>query len=172
MTKSLLAIIRTFEEWQPELEGSAFPIKVITDHWNLEYFISTKQLSRHQARWLEFLSWFHFKIVYRSRKQGAKPDALPRQFGDLPKRGDVRLQQQNQVVLKPHNLELMANSVQDNDPKDNIDPEDNTEEPEELILEQVFEERYQQDPFPLRYCNNFAMVNNILRKSLFQNTPK
>ena len=39
------------------------------------------------------------------------------------------------MVLKPHNLELMANSVQDNDPKDNIDPEDNTEEPEELLQE-------------------------------------
>ncbi|SLM40157.1 retrotransposon nucleocapsid protein [Lasallia pustulata] len=38
--KELLAIICAFEEWQPELEGSAFPIKVITDHRNLEYFIT------------------------------------------------------------------------------------------------------------------------------------
>ena len=52
------------------------------------------------------------------------------------------------MVLKPHNLELIANSVQDTDPKDNIDREDNTEEPEELTLEQLFEEGYQQDPFP------------------------
>ncbi|SLM41551.1 retrotransposon nucleocapsid protein [Lasallia pustulata] len=146
--KELLAIIRAFEEWRPELEGNAFPIKVITDHRNLEYFMSTKQLSRCQARWSEFLSQFNFKIVYRPGKQGAKPDALTRRSGDLPKGVDVCLQQQNQVVLKPHNLELMANSVQNNDPKDNIDPEDNTEEPEELTLEQLFEEGYQQDPFP------------------------
>ncbi|SLM38653.1 retrotransposon nucleocapsid protein [Lasallia pustulata] len=115
--KELLAVICAFEEWQPELEGSAFPIKVITDHRNLEYFTSTKQLSCHQARWSEFLSQFNFKIVYRPGKQRAKPDALTRQSGDLPKGRDVRLQQQNQVVLKPHNLELMANSVQDNDPQ-------------------------------------------------------
>ncbi|SLM34769.1 retrotransposon nucleocapsid protein [Lasallia pustulata] len=76
--KELLAIIRAFEEWRPELEGSAFPIKVITDHRNLEYFMSTKQLSRCQARWSEFLSRFNFKIVYRPGKQGAKPDALTR----------------------------------------------------------------------------------------------
>ena len=42
--KELLIIIRAFKEWWPELEGSAFSLKVITDHQNLEYFILTKQL--------------------------------------------------------------------------------------------------------------------------------
>ena len=45
--KELLAIICAFKEWWPELEGSAFPLKVITDHQNLEYFMSTKQLFCH-----------------------------------------------------------------------------------------------------------------------------
>ena len=53
-----MAIVRAFEEWRPELEGSTYPIDVITDHKNLEYFMSTKQLSRRQARWSEFLSRF------------------------------------------------------------------------------------------------------------------
>ena len=43
--KELMAIICTFEEWRPELEGSTYPIDVITDHKNLEYFMFTKQLS-------------------------------------------------------------------------------------------------------------------------------
>ena len=47
--KELMAIIRTFKEWRPELKGSPTPVKVITDHKNLEYFMSTKQLSRRQA---------------------------------------------------------------------------------------------------------------------------
>ena len=47
--KELLIIICAFEEWQPELEGSAFSLKVITDHQNLEYFMLTKQLSYCQA---------------------------------------------------------------------------------------------------------------------------
>ena len=47
--KELLAIICAFEEWQSELEGSAFSLKVITDHQNLEYFMSTKQLSCRQT---------------------------------------------------------------------------------------------------------------------------
>lgn len=53
--KELLAIIRSFEEWRPDLEGAAFPIAVISDHKNLEYFMTTKNLNRRQARWAEYL---------------------------------------------------------------------------------------------------------------------
>jgi len=71
--KELMAIVRAFEEWRPELEGSAFPISVITDHKNLEYFTTTKQLSRRQARWNEFMSRFQFKITYRPGKLAVSP---------------------------------------------------------------------------------------------------
>ena len=40
--KELMAIVRAFEEWQPELEKSPEPINVIFDHKNLEYFMSSK----------------------------------------------------------------------------------------------------------------------------------
>ena len=83
-----MAIVRAFEEWRPELEGSAQPIDVISDHKNLEYFTSTKLLSRRQARWSEFLSRFDYKIVYRPGRAGGKPDALTRRSGDLPEEGD------------------------------------------------------------------------------------
>jgi hypothetical protein len=33
--KELLAIIRCFKEWRPELEGTAMPIKVLTDYQSL-----------------------------------------------------------------------------------------------------------------------------------------
>jgi hypothetical protein len=103
--KELLAIVRCFEEWRPELEGTGSPIKVITDHRNLEYFTTTKLLNRRQARWSEFLSRFNFTITYRPGKQGAKPDALTRRSEDLPKEGDERLLHQSQVVLKRSNLD-------------------------------------------------------------------
>ena len=48
--KGLLAIIRCFEEWRPELEGTASLIKVLTDHRNLEYFTTTTLSNRRQAR--------------------------------------------------------------------------------------------------------------------------
>jgi hypothetical protein len=43
--KELLAIVRCFEGWRPELQNAYYPIYVLTDHCNLEYFITTKQLT-------------------------------------------------------------------------------------------------------------------------------
>src|SRR6266705_2778758 len=102
--KELMAIVRCFEEWRPELEGALHPIQVLSDHKNLEYFMSTKLLNRRQTRWAEFLLRFDFKIVYRPGKAGGKPDALTRRSGDLPEGGDERLQHMEQTVLKPKNL--------------------------------------------------------------------
>ena len=46
--KELLAIIKCFEEWRPELEGSDIPVKVFSDHRGLEFFMTKKTLSRRQ----------------------------------------------------------------------------------------------------------------------------
>ena len=48
--KELMAIVRAFEKWRPKLEGFLSPVEVITNHKNLEYFMSIKQLNRRQAR--------------------------------------------------------------------------------------------------------------------------
>jgi hypothetical protein len=62
--KELLAIVLCLKEWTAELEISQEVVKILCDHWNLEYFMSTKKLNRRQARWSEFLSRFNFNIVY------------------------------------------------------------------------------------------------------------
>jgi hypothetical protein len=103
--KELLAIVRCLEEWSSELEMSQERIRILTDHRNLEYFMTTKKLNRRQARWSEFLSRFNFTIVYRPGKQGIKPDSLTRRSQDMPQEGDERLLHQSQTVLKRHNLE-------------------------------------------------------------------
>jgi len=43
--KELMAIVRAFEEWRPHREGSRHPIQVLSNHKNLEYFMSTKLLN-------------------------------------------------------------------------------------------------------------------------------
>ena len=142
--KELLAIIKSFEEWRPMLEGVGLPVKILTDHRNLQYFMSTKQLSRRQAHWSEFFSRFNFVIQYRPGKLGAKPDALTRRSGDLPKEGDSCLQQMVQTVLKPHNLDsavkkdLVAALLV-------IEEEENLDD---LTLEQFIDRGYEQDPLP------------------------
>jgi hypothetical protein len=47
--KELMAIIRAFEEWRPKLEGALHPIKVLSDHKNLEYFMTMKLLNCRQT---------------------------------------------------------------------------------------------------------------------------
>ena len=86
-------------------KGARLPVKILINHRNLQYFMSTKQLSRHQARWSEFFSRFNFVIQYQPGKLGAKSDALARKSGDLLKKRDGCLQQMVQTVLKPHNLD-------------------------------------------------------------------
>ena len=44
--KELLAIFEAFKIWQHYLEGPAYPIDVVMDHKNLEYFSTTKVLTR------------------------------------------------------------------------------------------------------------------------------
>ena len=46
--KELLVIVRVFEEWRPKLMGTLVKdsIKILSDHRNLEYFMTTKQLNR------------------------------------------------------------------------------------------------------------------------------
>jgi len=48
--KELLAIFEAFKIWRHYLEGSTSPINVVTDHKNLEYFLTTKILTYQQAR--------------------------------------------------------------------------------------------------------------------------
>ncbi|ERF69956.1 hypothetical protein EPUS_08767 [Endocarpon pusillum Z07020] len=76
--KELLAIVTAFDEWRVYLEGSKYPVKVYTDHKNLLYFTTTKELNRRQVRWSETLSRYNFEISYRKGNDNAKADALSR----------------------------------------------------------------------------------------------
>jgi hypothetical protein len=48
--KEMLAIVRSLDQWRPELEGTANKIQIFTDYKALKYFITIKQLTGQQAR--------------------------------------------------------------------------------------------------------------------------
>ena len=87
--KELIIIVCAFKKWWSELENSIYSIEMITNHKNLEYFMSTKQLSYHQARWNEFLSRFNYHIAYYFNKIDDKLNALTRRSEDLFKERDT-----------------------------------------------------------------------------------
>ena len=106
--KELLAIIRCFEQWRPKREGTGVLVKVIIDHKSLEYFMTTKKLTRRQARWAEFLSGFNFVISYTPGKENQKADLLTRHPNDLPSDdNDDRQQPLLQTILPAKRLEII-----------------------------------------------------------------
>lgn len=76
--KELLAIVVAFKVWRVYLEGAQQTIIVKTDHKNLTYFTTTKELTRRQARWSEVLSQYDFKIVHCKGTENSQADALSR----------------------------------------------------------------------------------------------
>jgi len=97
--KELLRIVQAFHEWKPYRRGSLKRIRVLTDHKNLVTFMTTKELSEREVRWMQELSQYNFKIEYRPGKEGGKPDALRRREGDLPTAGDKRLTRNVGILL-------------------------------------------------------------------------
>jgi hypothetical protein len=85
--KELMAIYEAFKAWRHYLEGTEVPIDVVTDHENLEYFCTTRILSRRQAQWSTFLSGFNMVIRFRPGHLGTKPDALTH-WPDLYPKGE------------------------------------------------------------------------------------
>ena len=61
--------------------------------------MSTKELSERQGRWQEFLSQYNFRIIYRPRKEGRKPDALTRRPGDIPTTEEKKLSKRLGILL-------------------------------------------------------------------------
>lgn len=72
----MFAIIRALKRWKVDLLGSPFLIYI--DHKTLENFNHQKDLSRRQARWMEFMSMFNSKIIYVMGGDNTVADALPR----------------------------------------------------------------------------------------------
>jgi len=97
--KELLAIFEAFKIWRHYLEGLAYPIDVVMDHKNLEYFSTTKVLTRRQAWWSEYLSQFNLVIRFCPGHLSTKLDALTRRWDIYSKGGNT-----GYATVNPHNF--------------------------------------------------------------------
>jgi hypothetical protein len=77
--KEMLAIVNMLGEWRTYLQGrQPFTIRVRTDHNSLQFFMTQQSLSARQARWLDKLADFDFKIEYVKGPTNVVADALSR----------------------------------------------------------------------------------------------
>jgi hypothetical protein len=82
--KELLAVVDSFKTWRKYLDGALLPVRVYTDHQNLEYFTTRKVLNRWQARWAQELpAWISksatvpgHKTASRMHSHGGRSTAL------------------------------------------------------------------------------------------------
>ncbi len=116
--KELTIIVCTFKKWWSKLEDFIYSVEMITNHKNLKYFMSIKQLSRCQARWSEFLFKFNYHIAYHLNKINDKLNALTRRSENHFKEKDTFdswHQYQHQTILKTHilNFNIVENLALD-----------------------------------------------------------
>jgi len=76
--KEMLGVIRCLEAWRHFLEGARLKFEIWTDYKNLEYFMSSQNLNRRQARWALYLSRFNFTLKHVPGSRMGKADGLSR----------------------------------------------------------------------------------------------
>ena len=109
--KKLLIIIRCFEHWRSELAHTKLFIQIFIDHQALKIFMKNKQLTRRQARYLNILSDFNFKIIFRADKANIKADTLIRMLDSHSEDDDERIRQQHQIILISNRMQILVNSM-------------------------------------------------------------
>lgn len=80
--RELLAIVDTLRTWRAYLHGKQFV--VFTNHYQMKYLETQKQLSPRQVRWLELIVSFDFKIIPIRGKMNLVADALSRKDEERP----------------------------------------------------------------------------------------
>jgi len=70
--------MEAFKQWKRYLVGEEEPVTVDTDHQNLQSFLTTKVWNQRQIQWVQELTNYNIKIVYRPERRGRKPYVLSR----------------------------------------------------------------------------------------------
>ena len=74
----LLAVMKALAHWRPYLGWTKHPFTIMTDHANLQYWKSPRNLNRRTARWHADLQEYDYEILYIPGKTNIPPDALSR----------------------------------------------------------------------------------------------
>ncbi|MBW0547136.1 hypothetical protein O181_086851 [Austropuccinia psidii MF-1] len=106
--KELLGILWALKCWGAFLLSLSSTFEVLTNPSSLQYFLSSKILTRWQAHRAEFLSEFHFSITYRPGCFATLPDALPHWDDAYPERAEdfiSKNQMNSQKIIKPDDIQ-------------------------------------------------------------------
>ena len=74
--RELMGIVHALETWQHYLQGSSFPMVILSNHKNLTYFRTAQKLNRQQAWWSLFLSEFNLNLDHTPGSRMIQSDTL------------------------------------------------------------------------------------------------
>ena len=77
--------------------------------------MKNKQLIRRQVKYLNILSDFNFKIIFRTDKTNIKINTLICMFNFHFENDDERIRQQYQIILISNKMQILINSMNEND---------------------------------------------------------
>ena len=77
----LAAIVHALNMWRHYLMGRRFELRI--DHYGLKCLFDQPTMNARQARWLEFLCEFDFKIKHIKGKENKVADALSRKMQEM-----------------------------------------------------------------------------------------
>ena len=77
--------------------------------------MKNKQLIRRQAKYLNILFDFNFKIIFRINKANIKVDALTYMSDFHFEDDDERIRQQHQIFLISNKMQILINSMNKDD---------------------------------------------------------
>ena len=92
----LLAVMKALAHWRHYLGWKKTPFIICTDHANLQYWKSPRNLNHHTASWHTDLQEYDYILEYISRKTNTAADALSR-----PLRKDHREEDNKDVTIIP-----------------------------------------------------------------------
>ena len=72
----LLAMMKALAHYRPYLGWTKFPFTIMTNHANLQYRKSPKNLNQWTARWHSNLQEYNYEILYVPGKTNTPPDVL------------------------------------------------------------------------------------------------
>jgi len=95
--KEMLGIMCPLEVWRHYLEGAKYKIDIWTDHQNIKYFMTAKELNHWQVHGALFISWFNFHLTHKVGSLMKKTNILSR----WPDQRGVENDNSNITLLKP-----------------------------------------------------------------------
>ena len=110
-------MMKALSHWQPYLGWTKEPFTIMTDHANLQYWKSPKNLNQRTACWHADLQEYDFDILYIPGKTNIPPDALSRLPGV-----DQGKEDNQQVTVLPEQKFKVATTTSET--KINIPPID------------------------------------------------